>query len=126
MQCARSTVRTRPCPWAATPRTSGTWTDPGRVPGRGLPLAATYVIAERRDDVTAPATITGLKGHEALIALVARTYTNYVLDSTLRVRALTVFARLAAQVPIRQLIVRHDADNLGALTDAILADLASL
>jgi len=36
------------------------------------------------------------------------------------------FARLAAQVPIRQLIVRHDADALGALTDAILEDLARL
>jgi len=60
------------------------------------------------------------------MALVARTYMNYVLDSTLRVLALTVFARLAAQVPIRQLIVRPDAEALGELTDAILADLASL
>jgi hypothetical protein len=91
-----------------------------------LPLGAIYVIAERRADVASSAQISALKGHEALMALVARTYMNYVLDSTLRVRALTVFARLAAQVPIRQLIVRHDADALGALTDAILADLASL
>jgi hypothetical protein len=91
-----------------------------------LPLGAIYVIADRREDVPSPAQISALRGHEALMALVARTYMNYVLDSTLRVRALTVFARLAAQLPIRQLIVRHDAAALGDLADAILEDLATL
>jgi len=102
----------------------------GAFQANALPLAAIYVIADRRDDVPSPAQISALKGHEALMALVARTYMNYVLDSTLRVRALTVFARLASQVsphpPADRPIVRHDADALGALTDAILADLSSL
>ena len=74
----------------------------GAFQAEALPLAAIYVIADRRKDLDTPVVITPLKGHEALMALVARTYMNYVLDADLRVRALTVFARLAAQVPIRQ------------------------
>jgi hypothetical protein len=48
---------------------------------------------------------------------------NYVLDAELRTRALDVFARLAARVPVRQLTVRDAAADLGAVVDAIVADV---
>ncbi len=98
----------------------------GAFQSEALPLAAIYVLADRQPGLAAAASVMDLTGHQALMALVARTYMNYVLDVDLRVRALTVFARLAAQVPIRQLTVRHDAESLGELTDAILGDLATL
>ena len=98
----------------------------GAFQAEALPLAAIYVLADRQAGLATAASVKDLTGHQALMALVARTYMNYVLDVSLRVRALTVFARLAAQVPIRQLTVRHDAESLGELTDAILGDLASL
>ena len=91
-----------------------------------VPLGAIYVLHERRTDLDQPVAIARLKGHEALMALVARTFMNYVLDAELRTRALDVFARLAARVPVRQLTVRDDAADLGALTDAVLADVRRL
>jgi len=91
-----------------------------------VPLAAIYVLGDRRADLESSVAIVGLNGHEALMALVARTFMNYVLDAELRARALDVFARLAAQVPVRQLTVRDNADDLGAATDAILADVRRL
>ncbi len=97
--------------------------DGTRFPAGPVPLGAIYVLHERRPDLDRPAAIDDLKGHEALMALVSRTYMNYVLDAELRTRALDVFARLAARVPVRQLTVRDDATDLGAVTEAILADV---
>ena len=91
-----------------------------------LPLGAVYVLNERRADLDSPASITPLKGHGALMALIARTYMNYVLDAGLRGRAFDVFSRLAAQVPVRQVTVRGNAGELGALTETILADFRML
>jgi hypothetical protein len=88
-----------------------------------LPLGAIYVLAARDPRLDRPAAITPLKGHAALMALVARTYMNYVLDAGLRARAFDQFSRLAASVPVRQLTVRHDAGGLTELTGAILLDL---
>ncbi len=94
-----------------------------RFPAGPVPLGAIYVLRERRPDLDRPVVIADLKGHEALMALVARTYMNYVLDAELRTRALDVFARLAARVPVRQLTVRDAAADLGAVVDAIVADV---
>lgn len=88
-----------------------------------LPLGAIYVLEGRDPQLDRPAAITPLKGHAALMALVARTYMNYVLDAGLRARAFDLFSRLAASVPVRQLTVRQDADSLGDIRDAILQDL---
>jgi hypothetical protein len=88
-----------------------------------LPLGAIYVLEARSPDQGRAAAITPLKGHAALMALVARTYMNYVLDAGLRARALDVFSRLAARVPVRQLTARDDANALGELREAILEDL---
>jgi hypothetical protein len=97
--------------------------DGNRLPAGPVPLDAIYVLHERRPDLDRPVAIDDLKGHEALMALVARTFMNYVLDAGLRTRALDVFSRLAARVPVRKLTVRDDASDLGAVTDAILADV---
>ncbi len=94
-----------------------------RFPAAPVPLGAIYVLHERRPDLDRPVAIDDLKGHEALMALVSRTYMNYVLDAELRTRALDVFARLAARVPVRQLTVRDDTAGLGAVTEAIVADV---
>jgi hypothetical protein len=91
-----------------------------------LPLGAIYVLEDRRADLATPVEITPLRGHAALMALVALTYMNYVLDGALRARALDVFSRLAATVPIRQVIVRDNVEDLGAIRDGILRDFNSL
>jgi hypothetical protein len=93
------------------------------LPAGPVPLGAIYVLHERRPDLDAPVVIDDLRGHEALMALVARTFMNYVLDAGLRTRALDVFARLASRVPVRRLTVRDSAADLDAVVDAILADV---
>ncbi len=92
-------------------------------PAEPVPLGSIYVLDERRPDLDRPVAIDDLKGHEALMALVARTFMNYVLDAELRTRALDVFSRLATRVPVRKLTVRDNAADLDAVTDAILADV---
>ena len=62
---------------------------------RRLPLAAIYVLADRSND--RDARIEKLSGRASVLALVANSYTGYLLDPAMRAEELSFLTRLAAQ-----------------------------
>jgi hypothetical protein len=110
----------------ALPRLTPTWDkrflDVEQAWGRrslgARPLAAVYVLADgaggpRVEPVTPAA---------ALIALVANTSVNYLLDAGLRAAEFRTLGELVASVPVRRLVSRHDPTLLGRLCDLVLED----
>jgi hypothetical protein len=56
------------------------------------------------------------------MALVANTYTNYLLDRDRRAAEFAALGRLLARVPVRRVVPHVDAARLPRLCDIILAD----
>jgi hypothetical protein len=95
-----------------------------RFENRVLPLSAVYVLGERRSD---PAPYLEAMGQQAaLLALVADSYANKVLDRELRAREFKVLGRLVSTVPVRRLCASDNANQLKDLCRVIHEDLASL
>lgn len=88
-----------------------------------LPLAAIYVLAERSADSRAPF-IEGLPPQAALMNLVANTYGNTILDSTMRAQEFRVLGQIAESLPIRSLVASDSAAQLARLYDLVCEDLA--
>lgn len=88
-----------------------------------LPLAAIYVLGERSADFRAPF-IEVLAPQAALMNLVANTYGNTILDSTMRAQEFRVLARIVESLPIRSLVARDGAAQLARLYDLVCEDLA--
>jgi hypothetical protein len=93
----------------------------GPFPDRPLPLAAVYLLGERRADPTAPY-VESVSPSEALLALVAHTYMNYLLDRDRRAAEFATLGRLVARVPVRRVVPHTDAALLPQLCDVLLAD----
>ena len=89
-----------------------------------LPLAAIYVLGERRFDVAAPE-IQGLRGNDSLFALLVNTFGAHLSDSAMRARDFLTLGRVAARVPIRRVTPHASPDRLPELCDAILQDASS-
>lgn len=98
----------------------------GAFQSAALPLTCIYVLEDRTAGLASAAELSALHGQAALMALVARTYMNCVLDGPLRARAFDVFATVATRIPVRRLVARDGTSELAALADAILDDLARL
>ena len=64
-------------------------------------------------------------GRAALIALVANTSVNYMLDRSMRSREFEVAGRMVARVPMRS-VFSSRLDDLDSLVAAILADWEAL
>ncbi len=89
-----------------------------------LPLAAIYVLGDRRPD---PAPYIETIGRQAgLVSLVANTYANRILDRELRAREFVVLGRLVSTVPVRCVHPHSDASRLAELHNVILEDLSPL
>lgn len=88
-----------------------------------LPLAAIYVLAERSADSHAPF-IQVLPPQAALMNLVANTYGNTILDSTMRAQEFRVLGQIAESLPIRSLVTGDSGAQLGRLYDLICDDFA--
>jgi len=88
-----------------------------------LPLAAIYVLAERSADSRAPF-IEILPPQAALMTLVANTYGNTILDSTMRAHEFRVLGQIAESLPIRSLVARDGAAQLARLYDLVCEDRA--
>ncbi len=86
-----------------------------------LPLAAVYLLNPRSDDPAAPY-IEAVPGQEALMSLVANTYTNYLLDQEMRAREFDLLGRLIANVPVRRITPHSDPARLPDLCRTILDD----
>jgi hypothetical protein len=91
---------------------------------RSLPLGAIYVLGERRPD-PAPL-VESMKPQMALLALVADTYANKILDREMRASEFSVLGRLVTSVPVRRVYPHEDAGRLEELCAVIRRDLDSL
>jgi len=114
----------------ALPRITPTWDkrflalDGGqfRFEARTLDIGAIYLLADRDPGRGAPR-IEPIGGHEALMGLVANTYTTYLLDKPMRARELDALSRLAASTRIRRAIPAAEFARIDELCDAIEEDL---
>jgi hypothetical protein len=95
-----------------------------RFENRCLPLGAIYVLSERRPD-PAPY-VEAIRSRSALLALVADTYANKILDRDLRAREFIFLSRLVTTVPIRRVFPHEDETRLQELCKVIREDFASL
>jgi hypothetical protein len=86
-----------------------------------LPLAGIYLLAERRDDPTAPF-VEQVSPSEGLLALVGNSYTNYMLDRRMRGSEFEVLSRLLDQVPFRRVTPHADIRRLAQLCRLIVED----
>lgn len=91
---------------------------------RCLPLGAIYVLGERRTD-PAPFVV-AMRPQSSLLALVADTYANKILDRDMRAREFAVLGKMATTIPIRRVHANEDAGRLESLCKVIRADLDSL
>jgi len=80
---------------------------------RALPLAAIYILGDRRGD-PAPL-VEELAPQKAFLALVANTFATNTLDSGMRAKEFEILARLAPRVNIRTLCAHHNASRLPEL-----------
>jgi hypothetical protein len=84
---------------------------------RALPLAAIYILGERRSD-PAPL-VEELTPQRAFFSLVANTFATNTLDSGMRAKEFDFLARLAPCIPIRALCAHQDAGRLEDLCDLL-------
>jgi energy-coupling factor transporter ATP-binding protein EcfA2 len=92
---------------------------------RPLPLAAVYILGERIPRPGAPF-VTAMRSHPGLIALVANTYANRLLDTTMRSQEFELLSRLVNRVPLRRINPHADPARLAKLCDVIVDDFRSL
>jgi hypothetical protein len=91
---------------------------------QALPLAAIYILGERRAD-RAPE-VEELAPQRAFLALVANTFATNTLDSSMRASEFEILARLAPFVPIRALAAHQDANRLPELCDLLEKEVRNL
>jgi hypothetical protein len=87
-----------------------------------IPLAAAYLIADRRDDERA-LRIEPIAGADAVVSLVANTYTHSSLELRARTDELATLARVAATIPVVRIAPRRDPAAIWDLCRAIVADV---
>jgi hypothetical protein len=90
-----------------------------------LPLAAVYLLDERRDDPLAPR-VEVVATRDGLMALVGNTYASSLLDKGLRAREFALLSRLIARVPLRRISAHCDPARLSKLCDVIRDDVLSI
>lgn len=90
-----------------------------------LPLAAVYILGERSPEPGAPF-VSAMPVHPGLIALVANTYANRLLDRTMRAQEFALLSRLVTRVPLRRVTPHADPAYLLKLCDVILEDFQTL
>jgi hypothetical protein len=95
-----------------------------RFESRSLPLGAIYILGERRPD-PAPY-LEKMRPQGALLALVADTYANKILDREMRASEFAVLGRLVTTTPIRRVYPNEDPTRLEELCRVIREDLDSL
>ena len=94
-------------------------------PTSPVPLSAIYLFGERRDEPEAPF-VQSVDRTDALLSLIANTYTNYLLDRNMQARQFDLLTRLLAGVPVRRVTPHADARRIQQLCDCILDDFALL
>jgi hypothetical protein len=90
-----------------------------------LPLAAVYILDERREDQTSPS-VQAVTAGEGLIALVANTYATRLMDKKMRAREFEMLGRIVTGVSVRRATAHTDMSHLSKLCDRILEDFHML
>jgi hypothetical protein len=96
-----------------------------RFQSQPLPLAAIYLLGERRDDPGAPL-VEAVPGSERLMSLVANTYATKLMDRSMRAREFEVLGRVVASVPVRRVIPHTNTAYLPNLCEVIVKDFQRL
>lgn len=96
-----------------------------RFPTKAAPLSAIYLFGERRDEPGAPF-VQAVDRADALLSLIANTYTNYLIDRSMQARQFDLLTRVLANVPVRRVMPHAEAQRVQQLCDCILEDFASL
>ena len=90
-----------------------------------LPLRAIYLLGEREAALATPV-VEEVAASDALVALVANTYVNYLLDRDMRSREFDVLSRVVAGIPIRRVIPTADPSTVRDLCEVIASDAKQL
>lgn len=85
-----------------------------------VPLAAIYTGEANNEVFELDASPLAVK--DALLALLANTYSYYLLTPAMREREFDVLSRVARSVPVRWVKFRRDLGRLDALCETVLAD----
>ena len=88
-------------------------------------LGAIYVIGDRQTDL-AEAAIEPMSRREALMSLIANSYTGHLPGRSPRRREFELFSRLVSEVPVRRLVPSDDWSSLDRLPTAVLDDFAEV
>lgn len=88
---------------------------------KAIPLSAIYLFTDRSDEPAAPF-VRDLSISQALIALIANTYTGYLMDRPMRATSFKLFGRVLERVPVKELVPHTDSANIGKLCDVIIND----
>lgn len=96
-----------------------------RFESRHLPLRAIYLLEERDPSRSVPG-VEEAAPADALLALVANTYVNYVLDRNMRRREFELLTRLVANVSVRRLRRGANPAGLQRLCQSIAEDFNGL
>lgn len=96
-----------------------------RFPTKAVPLSAIYLFGERRDEPDAPF-VEAVDRTDALLSLIANTYTNYLIDRSMQARQFDLLTRVLANVPVRRVMPHAEPRRIQQLCDCILDDFASL
>jgi hypothetical protein len=92
-------------------------------PTKAVPLSAIYLFGERRDEPGAPF-VQAVDRADALLSLIANTYTNYLLDRRMQARQFDLLTRVLTNVPVRRVMPHADPHRIQQLCECILDDLA--
>ena len=90
-----------------------------------LPLAAIYILAERRDEAAVPF-VEDLALAEGLMSLIANTYATYLMDKEMRAREFELLQRLLNSVPLKRVTPHSDPARIDDLCHAILKSFATI
>lgn len=90
-----------------------------------LPLAAIYFLDERDSDASLPR-IESFEAPDALIKLIAHTYSNHLLTKEMRALEFNTLADLVGLVPVRRLQPHSDPARLPELFEAVTKDVTNM
>ncbi len=89
-----------------------------------LPLAAIYLLNDRRNNSRAPF-IEPVDSAVAFMSLVANTYATKLMDKQMRAREFELLTRVLNNVPLRRVTPHADSARIPELCDCILKDFES-